>query len=389
MQALRHSPGFLRRRRFLMVLPLLVLPFVIMLFFIFGGGKGAVSNGGVKTTGLNLQLPDAHFNKKREPDKLALYESVSQDSAKWKSAVKDDPYRKDTDNILSMSFEHSQALKDILDKTAEGFPGKGFEKLNTSVSGSKRDDHEKELTEKLSQLQAIVNAKPAAIDQTKPMITDHGKPFEKDLKQIKEAFTNSSADQDLVQLDKMLDKIAAIQHPEAAKDSTVNKVKETGRMNTFETTTGENGAEAIIPEKQTLVSGATIRIQLMDGVKINGLAIPAGQFMYGTAMLSNERLRIQVRSIRLGNEIIPVNLNVYDLDGMEGIYVPGSMNRDVSKQSLDQGLSGLGMTAIDPSIGVQAASAGIQAARTLISRKVKRIEVTIPNAYEILLKSEQ
>ena len=199
--------------------------------------------------------------------------------------------------------------------------------------------------------------------------------------------SKASVDPDLVQLDKMLDKIVAIQHPDMQKDSVAEKVKV--RPLPVEKTEGENAIAAIIPGKQVLISGATIRIQIMDSAKIAGISIVPGQFIYGTAMLSNERLKIQIRSFRIGHSIAEVNLNVYDLDGMEGIYIPGSMSRDVSKQSLDQGISGLGLTAADPSIGAQAASAGIQAAKTLMSRKVKMVEVTIPAGYVILLKSEQ
>src|SRR5450432_972364 len=161
MQAIPHSPTFLKKRKFLLVLPLLVLPFIIFLFFILGGGKGTVSKETTKTTGLNLQLPDAHFKKKKEVDKLGLYEAAGEDSAKWKAAVKNDPNRMDTEKVESMSFEHSQALKDILDKTAADFPEKGFEKLNGSLSGHGSVNRENEIKDKLSKLQAIVSAKPA------------------------------------------------------------------------------------------------------------------------------------------------------------------------------------------------------------------------------------
>ena len=160
MLTMDHSPEFLKRRKFLMVLPILVIPFVSALFFLLGGGQGTASTGSIKTAGLNILLPDAHFNKKREPDKMALYESVNEDSARWKSAVKNDPYRKDSSVLSSMSFEHSQALDDILNKTADKFPGEEFDKLNTSVNGKKAIDHSKELSEKINRLQDLVNAKP-------------------------------------------------------------------------------------------------------------------------------------------------------------------------------------------------------------------------------------
>lgn len=39
MQQKTHSPKFLRQRKFFMVLPLLVLPFMTLMFWALGGGK--------------------------------------------------------------------------------------------------------------------------------------------------------------------------------------------------------------------------------------------------------------------------------------------------------------------------------------------------------------
>lgn len=392
MEAISHSPAFLKKRKFLMVLPLLILPFIFGLFFIFGGGRASVVNPGeIKAVGINTQLPDAHFSKKKDRDKMALYESAAQDSSNYKEALKNDPYRVDSGKVDSMSFGHSQELKDLLDKSAAVFPDRGFEKLNTSVaSNSNRaaESREKEIKEKLSVLQGIINAKPE-----KPTANAANKDLPIENSKVEKASGSAKdinpgvTDPELSQLDKMLDKVMAIQHPESARDSLRQIPGKTQSIYSVEPDSKGNAVLAIIPEKQVIVSGATIRIQLGEPVHIAGISMPADQFLYGTAMLSNERLKVQVRSIRVGNNIFPVDLNLYDLDGMEGIFVPGSMSRDVSKQSFDQGMSGLGITTLDPSIGAQAASAGIQAAKTLISRKVKLIEMTIPSGYQVLLKN--
>jgi hypothetical protein len=389
MQSINHSPAFLKKRKFLMVLPILVLPFIVGLFFIFGGGRGSVMKvGDVKTVGINMQLPDAHFNKKKDRDKMGLYEAATQDSSNYKEALKNDPYRADSSKVDSLSFGHSQELKDILDKSAGAFPDKGFDKLNVSVSNQGSINREKEIKEKLSRLQDLINAKPEkstdANTNKDPLI---GSPAVKRASETAKDVNPVATDPEITQLDKMLDKVMAIQHPEVARDTTRQILDKTRSIYTVEPDSKENAVSAIIPEKQLIVSGATIRIQLNEPVSIAGISIPADQFLYGTAVLSNERLKVQVRSIRVGNNILPVDLNVYDLDGMEGIFVPGSISRDVSKQSIDQGMSGLGITTLDPSIGAEAASAGIQAAKTLISRKIKLIEVTIPSGYQVLLKN--
>jgi len=75
------------------------------------------------------------------------------------------------------------------------------------------------------------------------------------------------------------------------------------------------------------------------------------------------------------------------MDGQEGIFVPGSINRTVAKESANKTISGMDPTLIDPSIGAQAASAGIETAKTLIGKKVKLVKVTVTSGYKVLLRN--
>jgi Conjugative transposon, TraM len=372
MDTMQYSAPFLKKRKFLMILPLLVLPFVFALFYLFGGGKGQMTNGmNEKSNGVNTQLPDAHFNKRKEADKMSLYESSNQDSAKWREAVKNDPNRIDSGKLESMSFEQFQALHDTLNKASPGLLNKEMGEPNLSTSKIRSGYQEKEMAEKLAQLQNIINQNSTDSVETNKIKAKSKETLERHSDLTNEKLPNNeSTDPDIVQLNKMLDKVMAIQHPELISD-----------------TIKQNAISIIIPESQTIVSGSTVRLQLNEPAMIAGIEVPAFQYVYGTAMLSNERLKVQVRSIRVGNNILPVDLSIYDMDGMEGLFVPGSISRDVSKQSIDQGMGGIGLANLDPSIEAQAASAGIQVAKTLISRKVKLIQVTIPIEYQALLKN--
>lgn len=147
-----------------------------------------------------------------------------------------------------------------------------------------------------------------------------------------------------------------------------------------------NTIECLIPETQTLVAGATIKMTISDDVIINNINLPSGTPIYGTASISNERLKVAVSSIRYQNAILPVSLTVYDMDGQEGIFIPGSISRTVAKESTGKAISGIDATMIDPSIGAQAASAGIEAAKTLIGKKAKLIKVMVKSGYKVLLK---
>ncbi len=76
------------------------------------------------------------------------------------------------------------------------------------------------------------------------------------------------------------------------------------------------------------------------------------------------------------------------MDGMPGINISKAITRDVIKQSGGQSLQGLGMGALDPTLGEQAASAGIQFGQNLLKRRIKLVEVTLPAEYNVLLLDE-
>lgn len=77
----KHSEQFLRQRKLLMVAPLLIAPFLTMLFWSLDGGKGASAGPSVSTTGLNTEIPNAQIkDNSSEWDKYALYEKAKRDS---------------------------------------------------------------------------------------------------------------------------------------------------------------------------------------------------------------------------------------------------------------------------------------------------------------------
>ncbi len=91
MEKQKYSVRFLRRRKFMMVLPLLVLPFLTMAFWALGGGA-STSEVAVKKEGLNLELPDAKLKEDNAFDKLSFYRQAESDSTRLKEMMKTDPY---------------------------------------------------------------------------------------------------------------------------------------------------------------------------------------------------------------------------------------------------------------------------------------------------------
>jgi conjugative transposon TraM protein len=148
-----------------------------------------------------------------------------------------------------------------------------------------------------------------------------------------------------------------------------------------------NAIEAIVNENQVLVSGAVIKLWVLNDIYINNSKIPSGSFVFGIVSLNGERLEIEISSIRSVNSIYPVKMEVYDMDGLPGIYIPGAISRDVAKQSADNSLQMMELTSLDPSLKAQATAAGVGTLKSLLSKKVKQVKVMVKAGYKILLKN--
>jgi conjugative transposon TraM protein len=406
---IQHSEKFLRERKFMTMLPLIIIPFLVFIFIALKGGTAVENPGGAKDkNGINTSLPGPNLNKRKDKDKLGVYEEANKDSLKLHDQMKNDPYYNQPD------FSKLQPMA--------GNPGH-------STGSASADSNEAQVVRKLDLLKKVLNSKSAPGSSAK-LISDgilrNSNTNKHKLQNMMEMISaqNTEPDPQVTQLNTMLDKVMLIQHPEKMQDSMM-KLSAKNKTRTFVVTSAsdastennitlmdtmdenvqlanafyglnddgktvtkkQNAIQAVIPESQTLVSGATVKLMLLDEIFVNGLKIPKNEPVYGTASLSGERLKISIGSIRYENNILPVSLEVYDLDGMAGVYIPGSINRDVGKQSADNAVSAIGINPVDESVTAQATLAGIEAAKTLASRKIKLVRVTIKSGYRVLLKN--
>jgi conjugative transposon TraM protein len=225
----------------------------------------------------------------------------------------------------------------------------------------------------------------------------------------------SAPDPEIMAINATLDKIAALQQPrqtfaalsmESPQGHTAYAVEagEKGDASFFGRHEGSvssahffgqsgqisiaQGIRARIAGEQQVQSGSTVKLELMTAISVHGINVPPGTFLFGIAYLDGERLRVQVPSIRYANLVLPVSLQVFDLDGIEGVFVPGSLQREIMKESADQAIQSATLTG-GLSLAGRAASAGLGAAKDLFSKKLRRARVTLSHGYQVLLQDKQ
>ena len=114
----------------------------------------------------------------------------------------------------------------------------------------------------------------------------------------------------------------------------VKKVKVTSDyFNTLRENDPEpNLIKAIVDEDVKAVDGSRVRLRLLDDIEINEVIVPKGTYIYAIMNgFGSQRVKGNVKSILVNDELIKVNLSLYDTDGLEGLYVPGSSFRETTK----------------------------------------------------------
>lgn len=114
----------------------------------------------------------------------------------------------------------------------------------------------------------------------------------------------------------------------------------------FNTVTREDNGEfikAIIDESITGYAGSRLRIRLLEDIRIGNKLLKKNNYLYAIITgFGDQRVRLNIVSVMYENSILPINLSIYDIDGLEGLYVPASQFREFSKElggSTVQGVS--------------------------------------------------
>lgn len=111
-------------------------------------------------------------------------------------------------------------------------------------------------------------------------------------------------------------------------------------------TLAENESEphlikAIIDEDIKCVDGSRVRLRLLDDIEINEVTLTKGSYLYAEMSgFGGQRVKGNVSSILVRDELVKVSLTMYDTDGLEGLYVPKSSFRETANDVASSAMSG-------------------------------------------------
>ena len=155
--------------------------------------------------------------------------------------------------------------------------------------------------------------------------------------------------------------------------------------------------KAMIDKTTKAHEGTRLRFKLLDDVIVKGVKLKKGTYLYGTVVgFGQQRVMADITSILVKDKFLKIHLSVYDLDGMQGFYVPESAFRDMMKNagsaamqsniSFDSG-SGSGISA--ETLALQALQNVYQSTSSAVSQAIKKNRAKIKYNTIVYLINEQ
>lgn len=147
---------------------------------------------------------------------------------------------------------------------------------------------------------------------------------------------------------------------------------------------------AVIDADQTVTDGARVTLRLTQPVVADETVVQAGTLLYGIAAIEGQRLTLTVQSISGDGSVIPVNLAAYDTDGQPGLFIPDSRERTAAKDAAANIGAGFGSSvSFARTAGQQVAMDLVRGALTggsqYIASKIREVKVSVKAGYRVLL----
>jgi conjugative transposon TraM protein len=295
------------------ILPLLALPFLLLFFYVYQSNSKPKADTSMALEGINSAVGEVSddVKKKELTDKLDAYRNTYKE-ADGNTVVSPVPVDNKPDPQKQMLDSINHAMKQKFSAPAPA------EAANDNRAMIAALNHIRQ--KKAEQPEAPPNEKDPMdlFRQQMAMVDSLQKVNDPEAKA--EAKKNAAADK--------LAQLRAREHPLAVTATTTSA----SHFNTIKPLKDDPMIQAVIDENITGYAGSRIRLRLLEDIEAGGSTIKKGTYLYALINgFSAQRVTLEVRSIFCDGKILPVKLDLYDTDGLPGLYVPESAFRDFTK----------------------------------------------------------
>jgi len=370
----------LRRQKY--VLPAIVLPFLLLGFYLYRDTFAEEQVVVVGDYGMQDNIADASADVRsgRMADKLEAYQNTYRDADGYTAIT---GIGLEEESLPQYENLYSQAEKRRLDSIQHELDRQLEASRKASVNSGRESGYvprpsTSNSDEELLRLLASLNSPPEP--EQKP-----SEPESNPMDMLREQY-------------RLMDSLEKANDPEhraelLRKEQRERAEKEAERLrlrkltvqkanvpdNGFNTVSRERENEfikAIIDEDIKGYAGSRIRIRLLEDIKIGRHLVKKSTYLYALINgFSEQRVTMQIVSVMYQNRVLPISLSIYDLDGMEGLYVPASAFREFSKDlgaTTMQGMNMQGNASNQQEFFMSALERTVQSTSSAIAKAIRK-----------------
>ena len=149
-----------------------------------------------------------------------------------------------------------------------------------------------------------------------------------------------------------------------------------------------NTLSVVVDRTTTIRQGDFLRLRLAESARIEGMTLPPNTVLIAQSTIDGNRMKLHVTSVEHAGRILAVKLSAFDLDGQEGLAIPGSEEVSALKE-VGAGVGGTIGTSFASSakdqLIAEAARGVMQGASQLLQKKLRTIKVTVKSGHRLFL----
>jgi len=313
------------------ILPLVCLPFFLLGFYIYKDMEKVEEPQVVVTNDVNSNIaaPAPSVTDTELTNKLEEYKRSYKEGDGYTAISRLEDEQKDQQNVTSL---YSNSEKQSLDSIENTIQERKSPRTAANQSGFK--PRSQNLSDNDKMLIGLLNQEPQEEKRQPEPQVDPGEMMKKQFEML-DSFEKANDPEQQAKLAKELQEKELQQEVARIEASrfTVQKAELTkGIFNTLKPENSNSFIKAIIDENVTAYAGSRIRIKLMEDIMVGQEVVKKGTYLYAIINgFSQQRITLKITSIMKADKIMPIDLDIYDTDGMVGLYVPASAFREFTK----------------------------------------------------------
>jgi conjugative transposon TraM protein len=321
------------------VIPLILLPFLCIFFYVYKSsfGKEEPPQAGKDTLQTDLAGVSDQVRNRALSDKLEAYRDQYRQADGYTAIGHIQDEQVTTEMPTTLYNERERQMLDSIERVMKGryggsSPGSFPDATEHTKPAADDDPHDRALREALAGLH-----KPAALPDGSPSDQLQPDPMELFRQQMELLDSMGKANDPEYRAEQQRIKQEAFLEKQRSQQQTgkldVTKVSAPAAIfNTVKPESEETFITAIVDQDIKGYAGSRLRIRLLEDMMAGKFLIKKGTYIFAEISgFSGQRVNLTVTSIMNGQHILPVRLEVYDHDGLPGLYVPASAFREFTR----------------------------------------------------------